>query len=662
MTVTRRLLLLVTAALLPAVAIQGYNEVDLRRSREAEVRDLALRQAQLAASEIGQILGGVRSLLTAVAEVPAVRGLDPAGCGGYLVDLLPRVPQLSAVAALDRDGRVVCAAGAIAAEAAGPAARDALATDGFAVGGFVPGAAPGAGAALPVALPLRSPDGGTPGVLAATLSLRWLDARLRERALAKGGSVTVADRDGVILARDPLPERFVSTRIPDPYRSLLRAGEPGTLDVTSQDGTRRVLGYLPPGPGRDSLYVSSGLSAEASYAAVERATRRGIALIATGLVLAVAAATLAARHFILRPMAGLRAAAARWQAGDYQARSGLDARAGEFGLLGAAFDRMVAEIARREAELRLSEAKLRAAIECLPFDLWVCDREGRYVLQNSASRRNWGDRIGLRPEETDSPPELVAAWVERNRRALAGETLRGAASYLVRGERREMEDVLAPIASDGEVVGYVGVNLDVTERKRAEEHQRLLLRELSHRVKNTLAIVQVIAARSLSGGRTLAEARELLVERLRALATTHDLLTASGWEGASLRAIAQAELRPYGRRADLAGPELLLAPRSAQTLGLILHELATNAAKHGALAAPEGSVRLAWEAAGGGERLRLEWREAGGPAVRPPERHGFGRTLIEEIVRHELKGTADLRFAPEGVIYRLDVPIAGVLA
>ena len=162
-------------------------------------------------------------------------------------------------------------------------------------------------------------------------------------------------------------------------------------------------------------------------------------------------------------------------------------------LVAASFDRRFARLALEKAaelerrvrertrELAEANARLRAVVESLPFDLWVCDRAGRYVLQNSAARRNWGDRLDLRPEETGSPPELVARWVEHNARALAGETVRGEESHTIAGgELRHVEKVLAPIESEGEVLGCVNVNIDVTERKTAldtlkESKERLQL-------------------------------------------------------------------------------------------------------------------------------------------------------------------------------------------
>jgi two-component sensor histidine kinase len=181
-------------------------------------------------------------------------------------------------------------------------------------------------------------------------------------------------------------------------------------------------------------------------------------------------------------------------------------------------------------------------------------------------------------------------------------------------------------------------------------------------------VVRGIAARTLTDDRTPAEARRVLADRLGALARAHEALAASDWAGARLRGLVEAELRPFGARAALDGPDLALAPKAAQTLSLVLHELATNAAKHGALSAPGGRVEVAWglrEAAGpgpGGRELRLRWRERGGPAVAAPARRGFGRTLVEQGWRHELGGEVALDFRPEGLACELAAPVAAVLA
>ena len=216
----------------------------------------------------------------------------------------------------------------------------------------------------------------------------------------------------------------------------------------------------------------------------------------------------------------------------------------------------------------------------------------------------------------------------------------------------------------GRLVRMVGALRDVTQRREAEERQRLLLHELSHRVKNTLTVVRVVAARSLSGDRGLDEAREVFTRRLAALATAHDLLTQSEWRGAGLRPLAAAELAPYGVRAELAGPDLTLNPKAALALGLVLHELATNAAKHGGLSLPEGRLELSWQLdglPGAAPALHLRWRECNGPPVTVPTRRGFGRTLIEQGLQHDLDGSVTMDFAPDGLVCTMTIPAGSVL-
>jgi PAS domain S-box-containing protein len=221
------------------------------------------------------------------------------------------------------------------------------------------------------------------------------------------------------------------------------------------------------------------------------------------------------------------------------------------------------------------------------------------------------------------------------------------------GRGRVVRDAL------GQPVRYSGVDIDITDRKQMEEHQELLLAELNHRVRNTIATIQSIARQSLTDGRPLEEAREAFLSRLEALAHTHVLLTESGWRGARLSALIEDELRPYGEHATVDGEDLILAPKTALILGLILHELATNAAKHGALRAPTGRIHIVWSVED--EVFRLVWQERCPGVMGPPARRGFGSRLLEQAVAHELQGEALLEFAPEGVCYRLTAPLQGLL-
>lgn len=212
---------------------------------------------------------------------------------------------------------------------------------------------------------------------------------------------------------------------------------------------------------------------------------------------------------------------------------------------------------------------------------------------------------------------------------------------------------------DNKVVGIFVQGHEVTETVMATERQKLMIDELNHRVKNTLATVQSIAmqtARSNTDPRAFAESFQA---RLMALSHTHDLLTRSHWEGADLADILRHETEAHEmHRISANGPHVSLGSASALSLGMIFHELATNAAKYGALSSPGGRVIVDWSIANQTDRrLTLEWTEIGGPAVHPPERRGFGSRMIERNVRHDLAGEVELRYAPQGLHATLSIPL-----
>jgi hypothetical protein len=324
MKLTHRLFALSLVALAPAVGIQAYNEMVTRRAREAEVHDHALRNAVQAASELERVLEGARNMLTAISKVDSVQALDTAACVPFLAKLQPEVPHLVSLAAIDLQGNLRCRqeippAGPTYADR--PYFQQALATQAFAVGELTE-ARVAKRLVLPVAIPLKGPAGETVGVVAAAIDLQWLTERLRERGVPPGGSITVADRTGTVIAREPMPERFVGTKIPPAYAHLVNASQAGALAVTSQDGTRRVLGYVPTGVQPIGLYVSAGLSAEASYQFVERATRQGALLIGLGALAALLSAWLFGRAFVERPVRRLLNVAKTWQGGNLAVRTG----------------------------------------------------------------------------------------------------------------------------------------------------------------------------------------------------------------------------------------------------------------------------------------------------------------------------------------------------
>ncbi|KQW84026.1 HWE histidine kinase domain-containing protein [Brevundimonas sp. Root1279] len=213
--------------------------------------------------------------------------------------------------------------------------------------------------------------------------------------------------------------------------------------------------------------------------------------------------------------------------------------------------------------------------------------------------------------------------------------------------------------AEGRVVGILVQGHDVTDSVTATERQKLMIDELNHRVKNTLATVQSIAmqtARSHADPATFAEGFQA---RLMALSHTHDLLTRSHWEGADLGSILQHETEAHGsHRVTVTGPPAPLPPAAALSLGMVFHELATNAAKYGALSTPEGRIMVDWAIANqASPRLQLTWREVGGPPASPPSRRGFGSRLIERNVRHDLAGEVKLNYSGDGLIAEFSIPM-----
>ena len=204
-------------------------------------------------------------------------------------------------------------------------------------------------------------------------------------------------------------------------------------------------------------------------------------------------------------------------------------------------------------------------------------------------------------------------------------------------------------------IRYVGTLQDISERKQAESRQKLLVAELNHRVKNTLAIVQSFAHQSLGEGRSLADGRKAFEARLAALAAAHDLLTHQSWDEIGIDPLVRSSLRAHddgAERVVISGPNLRLTPKTAVTLAMTLHELATNATKYGALSVPGGSARLDWSYEDGCFRMR--WQEQDGPPVEEPVQRGFGTRMLERALASEIGGKTSLVYSPEGFRFELE--------
>lgn len=220
---------------------------------------------------------------------------------------------------------------------------------------------------------------------------------------------------------------------------------------------------------------------------------------------------------------------------------------------------------------------------------------------------------------------------------------------------------------EGKPTLIFGVNYDITERKLGDERQRLLLRELNHRVKNTLATVQALATQTVRHARQPSEFLEAFSARLQALGAAHSLLSDREWRGIGISELVRIEVKPFESddrpRITASGPDLLLSPDQAVGLGLILHELASNALKYGSLSAPSGKVDLEWKAQGrkGARRLVLTWRESGGPEVELPDRHGFGSILIRRSLAKVIDSEVTHEYRPDGVFAEISMPLEQLL-
>jgi two-component sensor histidine kinase len=202
-----------------------------------------------------------------------------------------------------------------------------------------------------------------------------------------------------------------------------------------------------------------------------------------------------------------------------------------------------------------------------------------------------------------------------------------------------------------------------TQLARSQADRELLINELNHRVKNTLAAVQGLVSSTMRSALSIADAKTLIEERIIALGRAHDVLTQEYWEGADLRDLALSIVQPYrtehSNGIEVSGPDLRVNPRAAVALAMVFHELMTNAAKYGALSQPEGRVRVEWSTTedGGHSTLRVVWMEMGGPSVQAPIRRGFGSALIEQSITRELGGTLEKDFDRAGLICTMMIPL-----
>lgn len=330
--------------------------------------------------------------------------------------------------------------------------------------------------------------------------------------------------------------------------------------------------------------------------------------------------------------------------------------------VGFSVERAYGEAARQHAEekLRESETRFRLMSENAPVMIWMCDERGACLHLNRMLRDFWGvdeDKIATfdwraMVDAGDAPrivSEIGSALAERR-------AVRATGRYRDAGGRLRVLETSAQPRFDrsGEFLGLIGINVDVTERE-------LLLAELNHRVKNTLAVVQGIAYQTFKGVDDAA--RKAFDGRLVALSVAHRLLTETSWENASLEKLVADTMQivaSHAGRIHTSGPHVLLTPRHALAIGMALHELLTNAVKYGALSNDTGHVDLTWSVTTDADcKLRLVWSEQGGPMVFKPSRRGFGSLLLEQTLAGDLSGEVSTNYRPDGLVCTIEFSLRG---
>jgi PAS domain S-box-containing protein len=473
MTLLTRLFALVLIAVLPAVAVGAWNQLERRREAQAELHAAALRYTRDGVDEIRRVLEGVRQSLATLALTPAVRGFDRSTCDRLFATLQAEYPAFLQVGAADRQGNVFCSTrppDQRRSLAEGAFFTRALAERRFTIGIYAEEEITNR-QILPSAYPIRDDHGEAVGAVVASIDLQWLGYNLA-RKLPADTAFALVDRSGTILARYPDGEDFVGRKLPVEIAAYRERAGTGAFEAVGLDGIVRIgaienlaLGDMP------DLTLGIGLSQPAAFRALNAATRRAVALTALGLLLAVVAATLAGRFFVHQPVARRLDTARRWREGDTGARTRLSGRS-EFARLGRAFDEMAAAIETRGAALAASEARLRIALEATGAGTWDYDPR--------SGARHWSPRtkelLGLSPETAPSAetfleathPQDRARLDEAYRRAFEPDDGRYAIEFRTRQGRWIAARGRVLFGADGQPERSIGTLLDITDAKRVE--------------------------------------------------------------------------------------------------------------------------------------------------------------------------------------------------
>ncbi len=776
-------------ALVPAGIVQIQLEREARIERMQQLGLEAMSYVRLVEQQNITTVAAARQLLSSMGAHEALRAMQPsAECNAFLGRIVAANPRYLTASLFGLDGQAICLAHAdtraLNVEDRGYF-QATLRENSFQVGEFTQSRATGQ-RILHFAAPLPNEAGEVQGVLLVALSIDWLIQELQSVPLPAGSSATIADRNGVVLARSLDPQRFVGQPMPDFAQAFLHEPKARVFDGIAMDGVRRIAAFIPLGEERRGLFVVVGLDPAGPLAAVIRQDRRVAVMIIGSLLFSFVLALFVFHTAVERPVQRLLVAAQRWGAQDWGARVGRLRGGREFARLGAAFDGMAEAVTLREAARQRATSRLQALAHVAPQIVLTADRAGQVDWTNDHWRRithldlaqskgdGWleaiyeDDREAARAawlsalSKTTTGPDVpfthearvcriddhqwrwhlltgapiedergvIVAWAmvgvdfheRRQAEAEAADTaarlratyesapvglclldreLRFVAINAMLAEAngqpvaahigRTIEDMaphvaeqVAPVmrrvletgepiedlelrvevageerfwlcsyyavsGADGAATGLSGAVVDITTRKRIEASERMLSREVDHRAQNALSVMRGLVRLSAAEAKhDVAGLVEVLEGRIAAMGRAHNVLGREKWVGASMREIIAQEIANHSAQVELAGPDLRLHAESAQPLSFVVHELVTNAVKHGALSTPEGRLTLRWDVRADG--VRLDWVERGGPGLGSlPYRRGFGSQLIDANVQGQLCGRIERRWESAGL-------------
>lgn len=504
-------------------------------------------------------------------------------------------------------------------------------------------------------------------VLSASISPERIHEIMKRANLDKGWVAAVADRNGIIVAGSPDFQSHVGRPLGKEFWEASKE-HTGLWHTTDSEGVPvlRAIAFSQ----QAGWLISTSVPEAIANRPITRSWTLVATLAASFMLLSALLAYLFGRRISdpVRLLVGGAGALGRGDLVHPVESSILEVRAVGDALVEASKKRQ-----SMEQSLRESEDRLRLALASADTGAWDWDLNTDSFTWDQRMRELWGlgadDPVttetylsGLHPQ--DRGPTLAA--IEKAQQVGAS-PVEYDVEHRVIGKRDRVERWVGSQGrahfAEGRPVRMTGTARDITERKRAEEHVHLLMREITHRSKNLLAVIQAMARQSKVGSKTVADFEARFSGRLQALAAAHDLLVQRDWRGVSLAELVKSQLGHYldqqASQIAIDGENMIVTPEAAQNIGLAVHELSTNAAKYGALSVAEGQVKVLWNCAqvdAGDVLFRMLWIEAGGPEVVPPAHKGFGQIVLEQLAARALRGEAQLRFEREGVCWILNIP------